>query len=177
MTTQPLDVSSLLPAASPPTESAPAGDRWGHLHLRVTDLARSEAFYRPTLGLVLTQRTYPGARFLAGAATTIISGSIPGVHHGDPSRPAPWDWPRPRSSAPAFPSRPTARIPTKYHCVSYPHRIELPGPERRPAGPGSTSHTWLPARSPRIHATQQAPFALGLTREPAKHLRVTSHRA
>jgi catechol-2,3-dioxygenase len=42
-----------------------AGATWGHLHLRVTNLSQSEAFYRETLGIEVTQRTYPGARFLA----------------------------------------------------------------------------------------------------------------
>ncbi len=65
MITQRLDVSALL-AAGKPVETWPlAGAHWGHLHLRVTDLARSEAFYRDALGVVLTQGTYPGARFLA----------------------------------------------------------------------------------------------------------------
>jgi catechol 2,3-dioxygenase len=35
------------------------------LHLRVTNLDRSEAFYHTTLGLDVTQRSYPGARFMA----------------------------------------------------------------------------------------------------------------
>ena len=39
--------------------------RWGHLHLRVTELERSDAFYRAALGMRLTQGSYPGARFLA----------------------------------------------------------------------------------------------------------------
>jgi len=86
MTTARLDLSALLAAAAPLSAepltsglpspahtsaraSAPAATppptRWGHLHLRVTDLARSEAFYRTTLGLSLTQDSYPGARFLA----------------------------------------------------------------------------------------------------------------
>jgi len=49
----------------PDEASAKSGARWGHLHLRVTDLARSEKFYRDTLGVTLTQGSYPGARFLA----------------------------------------------------------------------------------------------------------------
>jgi catechol 2,3-dioxygenase len=36
----------------------------GHLHLRVTDLERSEAFYREKLGVEVMQRSFPGARFL-----------------------------------------------------------------------------------------------------------------
>ena len=65
MVTQPLDVRSLAAAAS--TETAPPLQHatWGHIHLRVRDLEASERFYRETLGLHVTQRSYPGARFLA----------------------------------------------------------------------------------------------------------------
>lgn len=70
MTTQPLDLDSLLatgagPAVPPASALTTAGACWGHLHLRVTDLDRSEAFYRKALGLSLTQGDFPGARFLA----------------------------------------------------------------------------------------------------------------
>jgi catechol 2,3-dioxygenase len=66
MTTDPLDVQGLLGAGAPAAGLPPlAGARWGHLHLRVTDLERSEAFYRSVLGLDVMQRSYPGARFLA----------------------------------------------------------------------------------------------------------------
>ena len=65
MSTRPLDVESLLAAAKPDGDSVLAGTRWGHLHLRVTNLARSEAFYRTTLGMAVTQSSYSGARFLA----------------------------------------------------------------------------------------------------------------
>lgn len=65
MTTRPLDVPALLAAAAPASATPLAGAAWGHLHLRVTDLERSEAFYRAQLGLEVTQRSYPGARFLA----------------------------------------------------------------------------------------------------------------
>lgn len=64
MTTNPLDIAALLALARPvrqPLEQA----HWGHLHLRVTDLDRSERFYTELLGMGVTQRTYPGARFLA----------------------------------------------------------------------------------------------------------------
>lgn len=90
MTTQPLDVDALLAAGdvSPvPREASPLeGARWGHVHLRVTNLDQSEHFYRDTLGLSVTQGTYPGARFLAAD----------GYHHhlglniwGQPKRPQP----------------------------------------------------------------------------------------
>jgi catechol 2,3-dioxygenase len=65
MVTQPLALPSLLAAASSANATPLAGARWGHLHLRVTDLARSEKFYRDALGVALTQGSYPGARFLA----------------------------------------------------------------------------------------------------------------
>lgn len=93
MTTQALDVDSLLAAGASAHAAADAspplsGAAWGHLHLRVTDLARSEAFYRATLGLQTTQSSYPGARFLAAD----------GYHHhlglnvwGQPRRPQPAD--------------------------------------------------------------------------------------
>ena len=65
MTTRPLDVHGLL-ADSAPADSEPlSGAKWGHLHLRVTDLDRSEAFYRSQLGLEVMQRSFPGARFMA----------------------------------------------------------------------------------------------------------------
>lgn len=65
MVTRALDVQSLLAAGAGNKTSATEGTRWGHLHLRVTDLARSDAFYREALGMQLTQGSYPGARFLA----------------------------------------------------------------------------------------------------------------
>ena len=65
MTTRPLDVHGLFAEASPPGAAPLAGASWGHLHLRVTDLERSEAYYRTRLGLEVMQRSFPGARFLA----------------------------------------------------------------------------------------------------------------
>jgi catechol 2,3-dioxygenase len=66
MSTEPLDIDSLLAAGANLATAVPlAGAHWGHLHLRVTDLDRSEAFYCENLGLEVTQRSYPGARFLA----------------------------------------------------------------------------------------------------------------
>lgn len=89
MTTDPLDVQDLLAARTTDSSPSPlAGARWGHLHLRVTDLGRSESFYRTALGLDVMQGSYPGARFLAAD----------GYHHhlglniwGRPQQPAPPD--------------------------------------------------------------------------------------
>ncbi len=65
MFTRALALPSLLAEAAPVGDAPLAGARWGHLHLRVTDLDRSEKFYRDALGVTLTQGSYPGARFLA----------------------------------------------------------------------------------------------------------------
>jgi catechol 2,3-dioxygenase len=65
MGTRPLDVQRLIAEAAPADVAPLNGTAWGHLHLRVTDLERSERFYRETLGMEVTQRSYPGARFLA----------------------------------------------------------------------------------------------------------------
>jgi len=65
MVTRPLDLPALLSASPAATSTPLAGALWGHLHLRVTDLDRSEAFYRGALGVAVTQGSYPGARFLA----------------------------------------------------------------------------------------------------------------
>jgi len=45
--------------------SAPATARVGHIHLRVSDLDRSIAFYSGILGFAVTQRYGSGAAFLA----------------------------------------------------------------------------------------------------------------
>ncbi len=66
MGTAPLAVRELMAQSQAANPAAPlAGARWGHLHLRVTQLARSEEFYRTHLGVTLMQGSFPGARFLA----------------------------------------------------------------------------------------------------------------
>lgn len=66
MVTKPLDVEDLLrEAASEPWDGLPAGTDIGHIHLHVADLEEAEAFYSGVLGLAVTQRDYPGARFFA----------------------------------------------------------------------------------------------------------------
>jgi catechol 2,3-dioxygenase len=66
ITTDPLDVDSILHEV-PPTAAfpgAPDGLRIGHVHLRVGDVARAEAFYRDALGLDVTRRRH-GASFMS----------------------------------------------------------------------------------------------------------------
>jgi catechol 2,3-dioxygenase len=66
ITTDPLDVDSILREV-PPTATypgAPEGLRIGHVHLRVGDVARAEAFYRDALGLDVTRRRQ-GATFMS----------------------------------------------------------------------------------------------------------------
>ncbi len=66
MTTDPLDVDALVAAAGTDgPHGLPAGTVVGHVHLETTDLAASEAFYARDVGLDVTVRSYPGARFLA----------------------------------------------------------------------------------------------------------------
>jgi catechol 2,3-dioxygenase len=66
ITTDPLDIDDILREV-PATASysgAPGGLRIGHVHLRVGDVARAEAFYRDGLGLDVTRRRH-GASFMS----------------------------------------------------------------------------------------------------------------
>ena len=65
MTTEALAAADLLADAAPTWDGAPPGTRIGHVHLRVSELARSAAFYGPALGLARTNDAFPGALFLA----------------------------------------------------------------------------------------------------------------
>jgi catechol 2,3-dioxygenase len=64
MTTAPLDIEGLL-ATAPGAAPLHPDTRFGHIHLHVADLDDGERFYAGTLGLAVTQRSYPGALFLA----------------------------------------------------------------------------------------------------------------
>jgi catechol 2,3-dioxygenase len=74
MATQPLDIDSLLKelsgAKGKELATIAEGTRMGHIHLKVTNLQRSLAFYRTTIGLDL-MRYYGSAAFL----------SVGGYHH------------------------------------------------------------------------------------------------
>ena len=66
MTTQPLDVRSVLAAgAGVSWTGAPAGTVLGHVHLHVADLEEGAAFYHAGLGFDRTVWSYPGALFLS----------------------------------------------------------------------------------------------------------------
>jgi catechol 2,3-dioxygenase len=65
--TDPLDIDAIIREVDPATAtypSAPEGLRIGHIHLRVGNVARAEAFYYSALGLDVTRRR-TGATFLS----------------------------------------------------------------------------------------------------------------
>ena len=67
MTTDPLDVASLLgelddPSAEP-FDGLPAGTDMGHVHLQVADIPGAVAFYRDQLGFDLTAELFGSAAF------------------------------------------------------------------------------------------------------------------
>jgi len=66
ITTDPLDIESILQEVAPTATyaGAPDGLRIGHVHLRVGDVARGEAFYRDAIGLDVTRRRQ-GATFMS----------------------------------------------------------------------------------------------------------------
>ncbi len=68
MATLPLDLKNLLGELGEATErrpSAPAGTKIGHVHLQVSELRETEAFYHGVLGFDVVVRTYPGALFVS----------------------------------------------------------------------------------------------------------------
>lgn len=72
MASDPIDIAGLLnePGADQPFQGLPDGTVMGHVHLRVSDLAATEAFYRAALGFDVVAR-WPGALFV----------SVGGYHH------------------------------------------------------------------------------------------------
>lgn len=72
MASDPIDIAGLLaePGAEEPFRGLPDGTVMGHFHLRVTDLAATEGFYRGVLGFDVVAR-WPGALFV----------SVGGYHH------------------------------------------------------------------------------------------------
>jgi len=67
MITARLPLDPLMRELEPPAEwsGIDGGAEIGHIHLRVSNLARAEAFYGGVLGFDVTQRTFPGALFMS----------------------------------------------------------------------------------------------------------------
>lgn len=65
MFTKPLDVEDLLAQAADEEYHIHPDTRIGHIHLQVSDLTKAEQFYHEILGFDVTQRSYPGALFVA----------------------------------------------------------------------------------------------------------------
>jgi catechol 2,3-dioxygenase len=65
MATRELDLRDLLAAGGDRSAAVAEGTRLGHVHLRVSALARAEAFYHDAAGFDVTVRRYPGALFLS----------------------------------------------------------------------------------------------------------------
>lgn len=66
MDSLPLDLEDLLTEPEPPqAERMAPQTRMGHVHLNVSSLAASEAFYADLLGFDVTVRGYPGALFVS----------------------------------------------------------------------------------------------------------------
>ncbi len=65
MFTEALNLNDLLALAQTPGPLLPEATRIGHVHLSVASLVDAERFYGDALGFAVTQRSYPGALFLA----------------------------------------------------------------------------------------------------------------
>jgi catechol 2,3-dioxygenase len=66
MDTLPLDLHGVLSELDrPPEDGMTADTRMGHVHLQVSELRDTGAFYEDLLGFDVTVRTYPGALFLS----------------------------------------------------------------------------------------------------------------
>ena len=91
MTTDPLDIEDIVREVAPTAAypGAPDGLRIGHVHLRVGDVARAEAFYRDALGLDVTRRRQ-GATFMSsGRYHHHVAGNVwhsAGAGRRDPDR-------------------------------------------------------------------------------------------
>ncbi|MDH4337866.1 MAG: VOC family protein [Candidatus Krumholzibacteria bacterium] len=91
MITVPLDLDSVLAELSDwPGDwgGIDSAARIGHVHLRVSDLARTEAFYHAVLGMSVTQRSIEGALFLAAGGYHHHVGANVWSSSGGPRPPA-----------------------------------------------------------------------------------------
>jgi catechol 2,3-dioxygenase len=86
MTTDPLDMRSLIEAAAGTTWSGmPKGTVIGHVHLHVGSLARAEATYHAGLGLDKMVWSYPGALFFSAGGYHHHLGTNTWVESGKPA--------------------------------------------------------------------------------------------
>jgi catechol 2,3-dioxygenase len=160
METSALDLHSLtdLVANEPVKAKVPAETDLGHIHLHVADLAEAERFYGEFLGLAVTQRSYPGALFLAAG----------GYHHhvgvnvwaGKAAPPA--------NSVGLVSYRFEVPITEILYCLG--HRAPLLGYEMRRADQGEEGHTiqirdpngnWLEVQASPTAAAVERPVCEG----------------
>lgn len=154
MSTKTLDLENLLAVAGLETgahESPPRVDI-GHIHLHVADLAEAERFYSGFLGLDVTQRSYPGALFLAAG----------GYHHHIGVNTWAGKSAPPANSAGLISYRLEIPVAEILYCLG--HRAPLLGYETRTA-PNGEGHQILQVRDPNGAwlEVQASPNAAGAT--------------
>ena len=78
ITTDPLDVDDILREvpSNATYAGAPDGLRIGHVHLRVGDVGRAEAFYRDVIGLDVTRRRHGASFMSSGRYHHHIAGNV-----------------------------------------------------------------------------------------------------
>ena len=90
MATIPLDLDAVMGELgdADPDGPMPAETTMGHVHLNVSELAGTEAFYAGDLGLDVTLRGYPGALFMSSGGYHHHVGANTWVGEGAPPPPA-----------------------------------------------------------------------------------------
>lgn len=94
MGTRALDLRDLLAAGGDRSAAVADETRLGHVHLRVSDLARAETFYHGSVGFDVTVRRYPGALFFSAGGyhhhlgTNVWAGE--GIPPAPPEGPGLW---------------------------------------------------------------------------------------
>src|SRR6516162_2749009 len=91
ITTDPLDVDDILREvpSNATYAGAPDGLRIGHVHLRVGDVGRAEAFYRDVIGLDVTRRRHGASFMSSGRYHHHIAANVwhsAGANERDPQR-------------------------------------------------------------------------------------------
>ena len=91
ITTDPLDINDILREVPSTADypGAPGGLRIGHVHLRVGDVTRAEAFYRDVIGLDVTRRRHGASFMSSGRYHHHIAANVwhsAGANERDPQR-------------------------------------------------------------------------------------------